>query len=160
MADLYTRIGGAAAVDAAVELLYRKLLAHDHVKAYFEGVDMKRLARHQTAFLTFAFGGGKKWTGPSMYRAHRKLIQERGLNTSHFDVVGEALVQVLQELSVPQELIDEVLAIVTPLRPVFDPAYQPTEADLAAPAAAAADSKAAATPPVDGAPAGAAAGGQ
>ena len=46
-----------------------------------------------------------------MYAAHRKLVEEKGLNESHFNVVAENLVITLQELNVAQENIDEVVAI-------------------------------------------------
>jgi len=40
MSSLYERLGGAAAVDAAVDLFYTKVLADDRIKHFFEGVDM------------------------------------------------------------------------------------------------------------------------
>ena len=49
MSSLYEKIGGAAAVNAAVDLFYTKVLADDRIKHYFDGVDMDRQAVFNTA---------------------------------------------------------------------------------------------------------------
>ena len=55
--SLYEKLGGEAAVNAAIDAFYRKVLADDRVNRFFEGVDMDRQAAKQKAFLTMAFGG-------------------------------------------------------------------------------------------------------
>lgn len=107
---LFERIGGEAAVDAAVDVFYRKVLADDRISSFFEGVDMDKQAAKQKAFLTMAFGGPHNYTGEDMRRGHAHLV-ERGLNDSHFDAVMENLGATLQELGVPAELIGEAAAI-------------------------------------------------
>jgi hemoglobin len=107
---LYEQLGGAAAVDAAVDIFYRKVLADDRINYWFDGIDMDRQAAKQKAFLTFAFGGPNNYTGLDMRKGHAHLVA-RGLNDSHFDAVCENLVAVLQELGVAQHLIDQVAAI-------------------------------------------------
>jgi truncated hemoglobin YjbI len=57
MSSLYERLGGAAAVDAAVDLFYTKVLADDRIKHFFDGVDMKRQAGHQKAFFDLRLRG-------------------------------------------------------------------------------------------------------
>ncbi|HHH48099.1 MAG TPA: group 1 truncated hemoglobin [Gammaproteobacteria bacterium] len=108
--SLFDRIGGEAAVDAAVDIFYRKVLADDRIKDFFEGVDMDKQAAKQKAFLTMAFGGPNNYTGEDMRKGHAHLV-ERGLNDSHFDAVMENLAATLQELKVPDELIAEAAAI-------------------------------------------------
>lgn len=108
--SLYEKIGGEAAVDAAVDIFYRKVLADDRISSFFEGVDMEKQAAKQKAFLTFAFGGPHNYSGKDMRTAHAKLV-ERGLNDSHFDAVMEHLGGTLQELNVPGDLIQECAAI-------------------------------------------------
>lgn len=110
MSSLYEQLGGAAAVDAAVDVFYRKVLADDRISHFFDGVDMARQAAKQKAFLTFAFGGPNNYTGLDMRRGHAHLVKQ-GLNDSHFDAVAENLAATLQELGVAQNLIDQVLAI-------------------------------------------------
>ncbi len=107
---LYEEIGGAAAVNAAVDIFYRKVLKDDRIKGFFTGVDMTKQAAKQKAFLTMAFGGPSNYTGLDMRRGHAHLV-ERGLNDAHFDAVLENLGATLQELKVPQNLIAQAAAI-------------------------------------------------
>ena len=108
--SLYDRLGGAAAVDAAVDIFYRKVLADDRISRFFEGVDMDRQAAKQKAFLTMAFGGPNNYTGEDMRRGHAHLVAQ-GLDDSHFDAVVEDLGATLKELGVSDALIGEVAAI-------------------------------------------------
>ena len=108
--NLYEKIGGDAAVNAAVDIFYRKVLADDRISRFFEGVDMEKQAAKQKAFLTMAFGGPHNYTGKDMRDGHAHLVKN-GLNDSHFDAVMENLGATLQELNVPNELIQEAAAI-------------------------------------------------
>ena len=107
---LYQQLGGEAAVDAAVDVFYRRVLSDPRVSSFFEGVDMDRQAAKQKAFLTMAFGGPHNYTGADMRRGHAHLVA-KGLNDHHFDVVIELLGKSLQDLNVPAELIAQVAAI-------------------------------------------------
>lgn len=111
MATVYEQIGGEAAVDAAVDVFYRRVLSDDRIAEFFEDVDMERQANKQKAFLTMAFGGPNHYTGKDLRDGHAHLVA-RGLNDSHFDAVAENLAATLDELGVAQELIDQVMALV------------------------------------------------
>lgn len=108
---LFTRIGGKDAVDAAVDIFYTKVLADPRINYFFEGVDMQRQASHQKAFLTYAFGGMQSYSGKSMREAHKHLVEEKGLNDSHFNAVAEHLSTTLKDLDVPDDLHDEVMTV-------------------------------------------------
>ena len=108
--SLYEQLGGEAAVDAAVDIFYRKVLSDDRINSFFEGVDMDKQAAKQKAFLTMAFGGPHNYTGKDMRDGHAHLVK-KGLNDSHFDAVVENLGATLQELNVPAELIAQAAAI-------------------------------------------------
>ncbi len=108
--SLYERLGGAAAVDLAVNNFYRKVLVDDRINAFFDGVDMERQAAKQKAFLTFVFGGPNNYTGLDMRKGHAHLVA-RGLNDSHFDAVVENLGATLHELGVSDADIAEVAAL-------------------------------------------------
>ena len=105
--SLFERLGGAAAVDAAVDKFYEKVLRDPRINTFFNSVDMNKQARHQKRFLTYAFGGAPSYPGKSMREAHKHLQ----LNESHFAAVAEHLQATLQELNVPANLIQEVMAI-------------------------------------------------
>lgn len=112
---LYDRLGGAAAVDAAVDIFYRKVLDDDRIKEFFGGVNMVAQRQKQKAFLTMAFGGPNNYTGASMKRGHARLV-ERGLNDSHVDAVIETLAATLAELGVAPADIAEVGQIANSVR--------------------------------------------
>ena len=107
---LYDRIGGEPAVNAAVDIFYRKVLSDHRIYRFFDNVDMEKQAAKQKAFLTMAFGGPHHYTGEDMRKGHAHLLK-MGLDDSHFDAVVENLGATLNELNVPQELIYEVVAI-------------------------------------------------
>ncbi|MEN9358483.1 MAG: hypothetical protein RL095_18 [Verrucomicrobiota bacterium] len=108
--SLYERIGGEAAVNAAVDLFYRKVLTDARISHFFASVDMDRQIAKQKAFLTFAFGGPAHYSGKDMRAGHAHLVK-MGLNDSHFDAVIENLGSTLKELGVPAALIGEAAAI-------------------------------------------------
>lgn len=96
-ATLYERLGGGAAVDAAVDIFYRKVLGDDLVSRFFQGVEMKGQASKQKAFLTALMGGPNNYTGDNLRLGHRRLVAA-GLNDSHFDAVVAHLAETLKEL--------------------------------------------------------------
>ena len=108
--SLFEKIGGRPAVQAAVDIFYRKVLEDKRINSFFEGVDMDKQKSKQTAFLTFAFGGSNNYTGKDMRQGHAHLVK-KGLNDSHFDAVIENLGQTLIELKVPENLINEAAKI-------------------------------------------------
>lgn len=110
MSSLYEQIGGEGAVNAAVDIFYRKVLKDDRIKRFFDGVDMDNQAAKQKAFLTMAFGGPHNYTGEDMRKGHAHLVKQ-GLNDSHFDAVMENLGATLAELNVPEQLIAQAAAI-------------------------------------------------
>jgi len=108
--SLYAQLGGEAAVNAAVDVFYRRVLADAYVVPFFEGVDMEKQAAKQKAFLTMAFGGPHSYTGKDMREGHRHLIK-MGLNDSHFEHILMHIRATLAELGVADNLIQQVIAI-------------------------------------------------
>jgi hemoglobin len=115
MTSVYDRLGGAAALDAAVDIFYDKVLKDHRIKDFFTDVNMARQRQKQKAFLTMAFGGPNNYSGLSMTRGHAHLV-ERGLNDSHVDAVIENLAATLQDLGAAPSDIAEVGAIANSVR--------------------------------------------
>jgi hemoglobin len=105
--SLYERLGGAAAVDAAVDIFYRKVLSDPRISEFFDTVDMDAQRAKQKAFLTVAFGGPSAYSGKDMRAAHARMK----LTETHFDAVMENLGSTLKELKVPDALIGEAATI-------------------------------------------------
>jgi len=115
MSSLYERLGGEPAVDAAVDIFYRKVLSDDRVNGFFDAVDMEAQAAKQKGFLTMVFGGPNNYTGKDMREGHKHLV-ERGLNDSHVDAIIELLGGTLKELGVADADIQEVADLANSVR--------------------------------------------
>lgn len=115
MASIYEQLGGQPAVDAAVDIFYRKVLSDDRISQFFDDVDMDRQIAKQKGFLTMVFGGPNHYTGMDLRSGHTHLV-EKGLNDSHFDAVMENLTETLRELNVPEDLIAQVGGIASGTR--------------------------------------------
>ena len=112
---LFERLGGEDAVNAAVDIFYRKVLADERVNYFFDGVDMEKQMQKQKSFLTMVFGGPHNYTGKNMRDGHKHLI-EKGLNDTHVDIIIEHLGGTLKELGAKDEDIAEVAAIANSAR--------------------------------------------
>lgn len=113
--SIYEQIGGEAAVNAAVDIFYRKVLTDDSISHFFDTVDMAGQHAKQKAFLTMVFGGPNNYTGKDMREGHKHLV-EKGLNDAHFDAVAGHLQATLEELNVPADLINQVMTIAGSVR--------------------------------------------
>lgn len=107
---VYDEIGGAPAIDAALDRFYPKILGDPRLSGFFENVDMTRLKKHAHAFLTMAFGGPNHYQGPGLRVAHRRAVTN-GLNDALFEVFMGHFRATLDELSVPPSKIAEIVQI-------------------------------------------------
>lgn len=131
---LFEKMGGAEAMSGllvnAVEIFYRKLLSDDALARYFEGVDTENLKRKQVEFLAYVFGGPDAYRGKNIAEAHRHLIEEEGLNETHFDAVAGHFRDTLVELGVEECLIDEAMGVLASARPVFERGQRAVEGEV------------------------------
>jgi hemoglobin len=111
-ASLYERLGGVAAISAAVDDFYRRVTADPRLAPYFTNTDMAALRRHQVAMLAAATGGPNEYRGRIMAEAHAG----RSITDEHFDAVVGHLVETLQSLGVDDHTIGEVGSALLPLR--------------------------------------------
>ena len=118
---LLDRIGGEAALEAAVDEFYARLVVDETLKRFFEGIDLGNLKEHQRKFLRIALTKipSSLDVGEFMYKKHKKLFLD-GLNEIHFDTVAGHFIATLESLQVPKPLIDEAVGIIAPLRGVFE----------------------------------------
>ncbi len=103
---LFEKIGGMAAVDAAVEIFYTKVLADESIAHFFRWTHMASQNAKQKAFLAYAFGAPLKYSGKNMRDAHAHLV-EKGLKEEHFNAVMRHLGTTLRDLGVSDDLIAE-----------------------------------------------------
>ncbi len=113
--SLYERLGGEPAFTAAVDDFYRRMLTDERVATFFDDVDMEGQIAKQKAFLTYVTGGPAEYTGKDMRAAHAPLL-EKGLNSSHVDVVIEHLGATLLSLGAAPDDVAEVAKLADSVR--------------------------------------------
>ncbi|MFT4059101.1 MAG: group 1 truncated hemoglobin [Legionella sp.] len=113
--SLFERLGGQDAVNAAVDIFYRKMLTDERVSHFFDDIDMEQQILKQKGFLTMVFGGPNQYSGKNMHEGHAHLVK-RGLNDTHMDIVIEHLGATLTELKVAIEDIEHVAAVANSVR--------------------------------------------
>jgi len=109
---LYETLGADAGIRTAVDQFYDRVVADPRLTAYFDGVDMVGLRRHQVEMLSAATGGPKSYTGAEMAAAHAG----RGIDNAAFDRVVGHLQDTLVALGVDETTITAVLGALSPLR--------------------------------------------
>lgn len=115
--SIYDDIGGAAAVSAAVDDFYERVLADPALAPYFTGTDVKRLKAHQRSFIAAAIGGPEPYLGRNMAEAHAKLA----IDPADFDRVVGHLVTTLDGLGVPAPTIGVIGEALAPLKEQIAP---------------------------------------
>jgi len=111
--SVYEAIGGRAALTAAVDNFYGRLLADPELALFFPGGVGVRHRAYVVTILGEALGGPERYRGPAVTSAHRGL----GIGDTHFDRAAAHLAAALGELSVPRHLADHIVATVAGLRP-------------------------------------------
>lgn len=110
--DLYERIGGEEAIEAAVEEFYDRVLADDRLAPFFDDADLGSLKAHQRAFLATATGGPAEYDGEEMEAAHAHL----DVADDDFDRVATHLAETLSDLGVAEADVTAVGEVVESLR--------------------------------------------
>src|SRR5215469_16932767 len=111
--SLHEAIGGRAALRAAVDVFYRRLLADPELAPFFPGGVGDRHRAFLVTALGEALGGPERYRGPDLADAHRDL----GITDAQFDRTAGHLSDSLGELTVPRPLADQIIGIVAGLRP-------------------------------------------
>lgn len=110
--SVYEAIGGRAAVVAAVDGLYGRLLADPALARFFPDGVGDRHRRYVVTILGEALGGRERYRGPDLAGAHRGL----GISDTHFGRAAAHLQDTLDELGVPRHLADRIVGVVAGLR--------------------------------------------
>jgi hemoglobin len=102
--SLYEGLGQEVGIRTAVDEFYRRVLADPHLTPYFEGIDLPRLRRHQTALLSQVTGGPVGYDGRALAEGHAGLR----ITPADFDRVVGHLVATLTDLGVSADDIADV----------------------------------------------------
>lgn len=110
--SLFAKLGGEKTIEAIVDEFYRRILADPTVNHFFKHTDMVKQRRHQAAFISYALGSGRQYTGKSMAKAHEGM----NLQPVHYDAVVGHLKDTLKQFQVSDEDIREVEKTIGALR--------------------------------------------
>ena len=113
--NVYQAIGGRAAVSAAVEGLYGRLLADPVLSRFFPGGVAAKHRAYVVTILSEALGGPERYRGPDLTKAHRSL----GITDADFDRTAVHLAATLDSLEVPRHLAHHIVGVVAGLRPAL-----------------------------------------
>lgn len=116
---IYESIGGEAAVAAAVDEFYVRVLDDPDLNPFFKGIEMSRLKAHQRDFISAALGGPELYDGRSMGSAHAGL----GITPAHFERVVTLLAETLLDLGVPRDTVKTIGESLEPLRAEIAPEH-------------------------------------
>ena len=108
--SLFERMGGQNSIDALIDKFFDKVLADNRVNVFFEDVDTERLRNKEKSYWAFALGGEPQYTGKTLREAHLPLL-DKGLTDKHFAVMVEVFNQTLNEMDIPDDLVQEACKI-------------------------------------------------
>jgi hemoglobin len=111
--SVYQAIGGRAALTAAVDDFFGRLLADPVLGLFFPAGVGPRHRAYLVTILGEALGGRERYRGPDIAVAHGGL----GITDIHFDLAAAHLYGTLDGLGVPRHLSDHIVGIVAGLRP-------------------------------------------
>ena len=114
--SLYDAIGGAGAIDAAVDRFYGKVLADPLLAPMFASIDVAAMRRKQKLFFALVFRGETAGADAYMRNAHQRLVDEGRIGDAHFDAVALHLEATLEDLKVPADLIGQIMGAAAGLR--------------------------------------------
>jgi truncated hemoglobin YjbI len=107
---LFHKLGGAIAVNKAVDLFYNNILADDRLSHFFAETNMTRQRRMMSSFLAFAFNGPDNYKWKNLKEGHKHLVK-KGLSEHHFDLFVGHMESALKEIGVKDELIKKVAKV-------------------------------------------------
>ncbi|GCD99105.1 group I truncated hemoglobin [Embleya hyalina] len=128
--SIYESIGGESVLVEVLDRLYRRIELDPDLARFFANSDLGRLEQRQAEFLGQALGGPVEYRGRVMWRgqAHGSAVQFRSrsmkdvhgfrgfrIEQRHFDKFVEHLAASLTAAGVPDDITEEILAVVAPL---------------------------------------------
>ena len=122
---LYQRMGGDSKVELAVKQFLIEIGNTPDLLPFFENISVSALGLHQIKLFRVLFGPDEERPDRDeffdfMLATHTRLFRDLGLNEVYFDLVADCLVRAFQNVNYSQEIIDEALVELAPLRVVFE----------------------------------------
>lgn len=103
--SLYERIGGQAAIQEIVRLMYERVLRDETLAPFFANTSMDHLRHMNTEFIASALDGPVQYSGAELVAVHRG----RGITRAHFSSFVGHLAVALEQQGVSPTDVDAVL---------------------------------------------------
>jgi hemoglobin len=111
MADtLFETIGGRFKINAAVESFYKRVIADESLRPFFEGVGLEHLRGRQSMFLAMLLGGKTVYTGKDIREAHEHA-RNMGMDKSHFETFLKHFRAALEEVGVERDKLEQIIKL-------------------------------------------------
>lgn len=117
---LLDKLGGNHMLHAAVDQFYDRLVADPELQPFFAHSDIQLLKWHQFNFMSIAFAHV-----PEDFNVAELILKKHarffamGMNETHFDLVIEHFKMTLKDLGIAENLIQDAVDMLSPIRPVF-----------------------------------------
>jgi two-component system chemotaxis sensor kinase CheA len=109
--SIYDQIGGMGTIDAAVEVMFSRIMGDLRLKHFFEHVNMDRLQGRMREYLAMVCGGPNAFGKLDLKCPHAAAVG-KGMDDSHFDAFAGHMQAALNALEVPAHLAAMIMAIV------------------------------------------------
>lgn len=109
---LYERLGGAKQVDAVVGRLIDRSAADPRTRRSFDGIKLKALKESLAQQICAVSGGGCRYEGETMARAHAELK----ITASEFDAMVGLLREELDSAGTDPGAKNELLRLLAPMK--------------------------------------------
>lgn len=117
------KLGGKNTLRIAVDQFYDRLVHDKTLEPYFSTTNIQILKWHQFNFMSIAFSDEtvvpEYFDMSTLILSRHKHLFEMGLNETHFDIMMMHFVATLQNLNIKDDLIEEALFMLSPVRRVF-----------------------------------------
>ena len=108
--DLYETIGGSRTVGSATDSFYRRVMADETLRQFFDSTDMAHLREGQSMFISMLLGGRVVYTGKEIGAAHANA-RAKGLTDKHLDAFLKHFRAALDEVGVKPAKAEKVMKL-------------------------------------------------
>lgn len=104
----------------AVDKFYDRLVLDPVLQPFFRGTNIQLLKWHQFNFMSVAFANvPDELDMTNLVLSKHRWLFDMGMTEKHYDAMMQHFVETLKEINIAQELIDEALFMLSPMRPIF-----------------------------------------
>jgi hemoglobin len=110
---LFAQIGGEATLKATVDTMTDIMLDDERINFTFANTDLAKFKKLLYEQLCELAGGPCKYTGRTMFEAHKKL----NTNNAQFNALAEDLYIAFEKHGVPYHVQNKMMALLAPMQP-------------------------------------------